>query len=116
MNVLGIPGVDTVLAYTLARHGYGWAVASDVASVHLRSGIRDELRHQRWWGQQTRSIARSVQQHAGYPVPTRTWDVIARAAMSPLTGVFMALRTREPGVAVLHPLVKLHYLAGVLCG
>jgi GT2 family glycosyltransferase len=49
-------GVDTTLAYRLRQAGYSWVVDYDVQSVHLRGGLMHELRHQYWYGMQTREI------------------------------------------------------------
>jgi hypothetical protein len=42
------------------------------------------------------------------------WSVIWRLFNSPLTGIFVALKTKEPSVAVVHPLMRLYFTKGLL--
>lgn len=106
----GLPvGGETVLAHKVEEAGYRWAVDYGVQSVHLRKGLSQELEHQCWYASQLAEIRRRVK----LPPVTGT-DVLTRFVMSPFTGLFMAVKTREPSVAYVHPLIRLYYLKGML--
>lgn len=107
-------GVDTTLAYRLNQAGYGWIVDYNVQSVHLRSSLKHELSHQYWYGTQVHEIWRRIEQETHQPPPITKWGIIYRFIISPFTGVFVAYKTREATVAVIHPLVRFYYLKGYL--
>ena len=102
-------GGETVLAHKVQEAGYRWTVDYNVQSIHLRKGLSQELRHQQWYASQLPEIRRRVK----LPPLTQT-DVLSRFAMSPFTGLFIAVKTREPSVTYVHPLIKLYYLKGTL--
>jgi glycosyltransferase involved in cell wall biosynthesis len=107
-------GVDTTLAYRLRQAGYGWLVDFGVQSVHLRSGLRHELRHQYWYGMQSREIWRRIANETKEKPPISKSGIIYRFAISPFTGLFVAFKTREATIAYIHPLVRFYYLKGFL--
>jgi glycosyltransferase involved in cell wall biosynthesis len=107
-------GVDTILAYTIRQAGYHWIVDYNVQSTHLRHGLRQELQHQHWYATQLHEIWRRTKIETNQPPPVTKYTVISRFLMSPFTGLFMALKTREPTVTYVHPLIRLYYLKGFL--
>ncbi len=108
-------GVDTLLAYTIDQYGYQWFVDYNVQSTHLRSGLMQELNHQYWYAKQLPEMWREISAitHKQAP-PVTKFGVIYRFLMSPLTGIFMAYKTREPSLVYIHPLIRLYYLLGYL--
>jgi hypothetical protein len=102
-------GGETVLAHKVEEAGYRWAVDYSVQSVHLREGLSQELQHQCWYASQLPELRRQVK----LP-PVTEASVFYRFLMSPFTGLFMAVKTREPSVAYVHPLIRLYYLKGML--
>jgi len=109
-------GVDVVLAYEILRSGFQWVVDYTVQSVHTRKGLPHELKHKYWYGTQLREIWRKVTTETGKPPPITQSTVITRFIMSPFTGVFMAIKTREPTITYIHPLIRLYFLKGLLVG
>ena len=107
-------GVDTILAYKIRQAGYHWIVDYNVQSTHLRHGLRQELQHQYWYATQLHEIWRRTKIETNQPPPVTKYTVISRFLMSPFTGLFMALKTREPTVTYVHPLIRLYYLKGFL--
>lgn len=107
-------GVDTILAYTIRQAGYHWIVDYNVQSTHLRHGLRQELQHQHWYATQLHEIWRRTKIETNQPPPVTKYTVISRFLMSPFTGLFMALKTKEPTVTYVHPLIRLYYLKGFL--
>jgi glycosyltransferase involved in cell wall biosynthesis len=108
-------GVDTVLAYEIDKEGYRWHVDYNVQSVHLRSGLKQELNHQYWYAKQLPEMWRAISKVTGKRSPPITKTaVISRFLISPGTGLFMAYKTREPSLAYIHPLIRLYYLRGYL--
>ena len=108
-------GVDTTLAYLLSGRGFRWVVDYDVQSVHLRKSLKQELSHQYWYAKQLKEMWQQIENKTrAHRPPVTKFDVFYRFAMSPFTGIFMALKTREPSVAYIHPLIRLYYLRGYL--
>jgi hypothetical protein len=107
-------GVDTTLAYRLKLAGYVWAVDYNVQSIHLRGGLRHELRHQYWYGTQSREIWSQVEGESKQRAPISRRGIFYRFAISPFTGLFVAYKTREATIVVIHPLIKFYYLKGYL--
>lgn len=107
-------GVDTVLAYKIQQAGYHWIVDYNVQSAHLRRGLKQELLHQYWYATQLYEIWRRVETETNRPPPVTKSNVISRFIMSPFTGVFMAIKTGEPTITYIHPLIRLYYLKGFL--
>ena len=106
-------GVDSVLAYRIAEAGYDWNVDYNVQSVHLRRGLSDELSHQYWYGTQLNMIWNEIKT-MGVPPPLSRLGVLQRFCLSPLTGLFIALKTGEPSTSIIHPLLRWAYLRGLL--
>jgi hypothetical protein len=107
-------GVDTTLAYRLRAAGYFWAVDFNVQSIHLRGGLSHELRHQYWYGTQSREIWQQVEHESNQRAPISKYGIFYRFAISPFTGLFVAYKMREATIAYIHPLIKLYYLKGYL--
>jgi GT2 family glycosyltransferase len=107
-------GVDTTLAYRLNKAGYGWVVDYNVQSIHLRSSLKHELSHQYWYGTQVHEIWHRIELETHQPPPVTKFGIIYRFAISPFTGLFVAYKTREATVAVIHPLVRFYYMKGYL--
>jgi len=107
-------GVDTTLAYRLNKAGYNWIVDYNVQSTHLRSGLKHELSHQYWYGTQVHEIWSRIELETHQPPPITKFGIFYRFVISPFTGLFVAYKTREPTIAIIHPLVRFYYLRGYL--
>lgn len=107
-------GVDTTLAYRLRKAGYLWIVDYSVQSAHLRGGLRHELRHQYWYGTQSREIWRQVEDESSQRAPISKFGIFYRFFISPFTGLFVAYKMREATIAYIHPLIRFYYLKGYL--
>ena len=107
-------GVDTTLAYRLMLAGYIWAVDYNVQSVHLRGGLRHELKHQYWYGTQSHEIWQKVEGESGQKAPISRFGIFYRFAISPITGLFVAYQMREATIIYIHPLIRFYYLKGFL--
>lgn len=108
-------GVDTVLAYKMKQAGYTWAVDYTTQSLHLRTSLWDELNHQYFYGTQLVEIWAEVEQ-LGFKAPMNKFSVLSRLLYAPLTGIFVALKMKEPRLLVVHPLIRLYYAKGLLHG
>jgi glycosyltransferase involved in cell wall biosynthesis len=107
-------GVDTTLAYKVDHAEYGWMVDYNVRSVHMRKGLKQELDHQYWYGAQLYEIWRKIGAETNRPPPVTRLGVIRRFVISPFTGLFMAVQTKEPSVIYIHPLIRFYYMKGLL--
>jgi glycosyltransferase involved in cell wall biosynthesis len=107
-------GVDTTLAYRIQKAGYYWVVDYNVQSTHIRRGLNQELRHQFWYATQLNEIWGRIELETNRPPPITRFGIIYRFFTSPFTGIFVALKTKEPTIAYIHPLIRLYYLKGYL--
>jgi glycosyltransferase involved in cell wall biosynthesis len=107
-------GVDTTLAYKVDHVGYRWIVNYNVNSVHIRKGIMQELDHQYWYGAQLYEIWRKIETETNKLPPVTRLGVVRRFVISPFTGLFMAIQTKEPSIIYLHPLIRFYYMKGLL--
>jgi GT2 family glycosyltransferase len=107
-------GVDTTLAYRINQAGYGWVVDYNVQSIHMRNGLKHELSHQYWYGTQVHEIWSLIEKETHQPPPITELGIIYRFFISPFTGLFVAYKTREPTVAIIHPLIRYYYMMGYL--
>jgi glycosyltransferase involved in cell wall biosynthesis len=107
-------GVDTTLAYIINQAGYYWFVDYNVQSIHLRRNLKQELSHQYWYAKQLYEIWRKIETDTNKGPPATKFNVISRFVLSPFTGIFIALKTMEPSIVYIHPLVRFYYLKGLL--
>jgi len=107
-------GVDTTLAYKLKQAGYSWVVDYNVQSTHIRKGLKQELQHQYWYGTQLCEIWRKIEEDTNQRSPMTASGVIYRFLISPFTGLFVALKTKEPTITYIHPLIRFYYMKGLL--
>ncbi|MCX8150047.1 MAG: glycosyltransferase [Candidatus Bathyarchaeota archaeon] len=107
-------GVDTALAYRLRQAGYAWMVNYNVQSIHLRGSLMHELRHQYWYGTQSREIWCRIAKEANQKPPITKFGIMYRFVISPFTGLFVAFKTLEPTIVYIHPLIKFYYMKGYL--
>ena len=107
-------GVDKILAYKLHEAGYQWIIDYNVQSIHMRKGLMQELHHQYWYGTQLYEIWKRIKTETNRAPPVTRFGIIYRFFTSPFTGVFVAIKTGEPSIAYIHPLVRLYYMLGLL--
>jgi len=107
-------GTDTMLAYRLEKAGHHWAVDYNVQSIHLRQGLRQELKHQYFYGTQLIEIWRRIREEGNQPPPITRSGIMYRFFTSPFTGLFMSVKTREPSITYIHPLIRFYYMKGFL--
>lgn len=107
-------GVNSVLAYKIEQTKHDWVVDYNVQSVHLRQGLKQELEHQYWYATQLPEIWRRIESETNRPPPITKSGIMFRFAVSPFTGIFMALKTGEPSIIYIHPLIRLYYTRGLL--
>lgn len=107
-------GVDSTLAYKLKQSGYNWVVDYDVQSTHIRKGLKQELNHQYWYGTQLYEIWRKIEEDTNQRAPMTASGIMYRFLISPFTGLFVALKTGEPTITYIHPLIRFYYMKGLL--
>lgn len=107
-------GVDTTLAYRIQQAGYCWIVDYNVQSVHIRAGLKQELKHQYWYATQLNEIWGRIEKETNKPPPITRFSIMSRFVTSPFTGLFVAYKTKEPTIAYIHPLIRFYYLKGYL--
>jgi glycosyltransferase involved in cell wall biosynthesis len=108
-------GVDTVLAYWLRQAGYHWIVNYCVQSVHLREALKQELYHHYSYGSEIREVWRKIEDETGKS-PPRISNLVYHFFISPFSGSFIALKTMEPSIAYIGPLLQFYSLKGLLHG
>ena len=107
-------GVETILAYKIDQAGYHWVVDYKVQSLHMRKGLKQELNHQYWYGTQLYEIWRRIETETNKRPPVTKFGVMYRFFTSPFTGLFVAVKTKEPTITYIHPLVRFYYMKGFL--
>jgi len=107
-------GVDTILAYKVRQAGSYWIVDYNVQSIHLRHGLKQELHHQYWYATQLHEIWRRIETETSQRPPVTKFSIISRFFISPFTGLFVALKTKQSTIAYVHPLIRFYYLKGLL--
>lgn len=107
--------VDTVLAYKIQGAGHFWMVDYNAQSTHLRSGLKEELQHQYWYGTQLQEIWRRIREdNNALKSPINGLSILSRLFIAPFTGVFIAFKTREPAIIYVYPLLRFYYTRGLL--
>jgi glycosyltransferase involved in cell wall biosynthesis len=108
-------GVDTILIYRLQKAGFHWAVDYNIQSLHLRHGLRDEFRHQYWYGLVVREVWAMLRQEFNVQTSTES-NLLYRLLISPVSGFVAAVKTREPTTIYIYPLLRLYYVVGLSIG
>ena len=102
-------GIDTILNHKLNLKNLNWAVDYSVRSVHFRAGLRQELRHLRWYAECFDAIN---QMQTGSPYPLR--NLYRRMLLGPARGFQLALKTGTPQIIYAYPLMRLSYINGIV--
>jgi glycosyltransferase involved in cell wall biosynthesis len=103
--------VDNVLAKRLHDSGFKWKVEYNVRSIHLRKGLRDELRHFEWYGAQYPFLLPYI---FGKHAVAR--DFLNRLLFSPKTALGFALRLDEAQLIYIIPLIRFALYKGFISG
>jgi glycosyltransferase involved in cell wall biosynthesis len=103
--------VDNVLAKRLYDSGFKWKVAYDVMSLHLRKGLRDELRHFEWYGEQYPFL---VPYLFGKHAVAR--DFLKRFILSPEHAFSLAFKLDEVQLIYVIPLIRFALYKGFVSG
>jgi glycosyltransferase involved in cell wall biosynthesis len=103
--------VDNVLAKRLYDSGFKWKVEYSVRSLHLRKGLRDELRHFQWYGEQYPFLLPYL---FGKHAVAR--DFLKRLFFSPTTALSFALKLDEAQLIYIIPLIRLALYKGFVSG
>lgn len=104
-------GVDTALAQRVLLGGYRWKVDYTVKSIHLRSGLKDELAHYYWYGVCSGRLTPTLLNR-----PVETKHNILRLFFSPIRGLHVAIKKNAPEVVYIYPLIRFNVLKGNLEG
>jgi len=109
-------GHDTILAYSLEKAGYRWVVDDLIISVHLRDSFFDACQHQFFYSLSFSEVWKILNVKFGL-VEVATLKVISfRFIKSPLIGMLIALKMRDPRLLFAYPLFMLYYLRGYIKG
>jgi glycosyltransferase involved in cell wall biosynthesis len=102
-------GVDHVLAQHVYSAGYRWKVDYDMHSIHLRTGLADELAHNYWYGACSDQLEASLKRR-----PLKTRRLLQRLLFTPVRGLQIAVKTREPSAVYVYPRLRLAFARGVI--
>jgi glycosyltransferase involved in cell wall biosynthesis len=103
--------VDNVLAKRLYAAGFKWKVDYSVKSLHIRKGLRDELRHFYWYGAQYPLLEPYITgKHASAK------GFLKRLVNSPKYGIALALKLNSPELIYICPLIRLALYRGLVSG
>ncbi|MEM3672598.1 MAG: glycosyltransferase family 2 protein [Candidatus Bathyarchaeia archaeon] len=105
----GSAGVDQILAQRIHSAGFKWEVDYEVISIHLRKGFQNEMAHSYWYGTCLDEL-----EHALFKRNANIRRLLLRFVFSPLRGLHIALKVREPRSIYIYPLVRLAVIRGVV--
>ncbi len=103
--------VDTVLAKRIFEAGFKWKVNYDIQSLHIRNGLRDELRHFYWYGSLNPTLEPYIK---GKHANVRKY--LKNLLNSPKKGVNLALKLNSPELIYMYPLIHLALYRGLVSG
>lgn len=103
--------VDQALSQLIHSKGLKWKVDYTLHSVHLRNGLKDEFAHTNWYGTHSDEVDILLQRK----IPT-TRSLLMRLMVSPVRGFQIALKKRAPEAFCVYPLLRWHYVKGVVEG
>jgi glycosyltransferase involved in cell wall biosynthesis len=101
-------GVDQGLSHLVFQAGYKWKVDYEVASVHLRNGLKQELAHNYWYGRNSDELEQKM-----FHRNASSLRMIRRFLTSPVRGVQIAVRMNAPDAIYIYPLMRLSFMRGV---
>jgi glycosyltransferase involved in cell wall biosynthesis len=102
-------GVDTILNHKINSNKMTWMVDYTVRSVHLRKGLRDELKHYYLYATCLDVLTRI---QTGKPLSLR--NSYRRLLLSPFRGFDIAIEKKTPQIAYIYPLMRLAHLRGIV--
>jgi hypothetical protein len=113
-----LSGVDALLAWVIKTRGYDWLVDSTVQSLHLRGGFKDSLEHQFMYSKTYNEVYRKAKQltDVDYLELVSSKILIKRLLRSPMAGVMLSAKYKEPKLALYFPFLQLVDLTGFLRG
>jgi Glycosyl transferase family 2 len=103
--------VDNVLAKRVFDAGFKWKVNYSVKSLHIRKGLRDELRHFYWYGSLHPTLEPYIKgKHASAK------KFLKGLLFSPKNGMALALKLNSPQLIYIYPLIHLALYRGLVSG
>jgi glycosyltransferase involved in cell wall biosynthesis len=103
--------VDNVLAKRVYDAGFKWKVDYTVKSLHIRKGLRDELRHFYWYGAQYPTLEPYITgKH------TMSDGFLKMFLLSSKHGMDLALKLNSPQLIYIYPLTRLALYRGLVSG
>jgi hypothetical protein len=103
--------VDNVLAKRVFDAGFKWKVNYSVKSLHIRKGLRDELRHFYWYGSLNYTLEPYL---TGKHASVRKY--LKNLLFSPKNGANLALKLDSPQLIYIYPLIHLALYRGLVSG
>jgi len=102
-------GVDHALSQRIHQSAMLWKVDYKIHSIHLRQGLREEFEHNYWYGRHSNELQLTL-----FRKNAEVRSLMIRVLLSPLRGMDIALRKNTPQAIYIYPLIRLHFLRGVL--
>ncbi|MFX1464970.1 MAG: glycosyltransferase [Promethearchaeota archaeon] len=102
-------GVDSILVHKVLKSGYRWITDFNVISIHLRKGIKEEIRHYYGYGLASPKVSLhdpSINLHR----------IILTFGFSPFQGFHIALTKHDWRLAFLYPVIRFATFWGYIKG
>lgn len=106
-------GVDTVLLWIVEKKGLKWIVKYNLKNDHIRFGLRQEFRHQYWYGANLKEVWSALKNEGISPNKGKI-GVFARFLYSPIAGLLSAIELNDPNLIWLRPMMQGYFTAGLL--
>jgi hypothetical protein len=115
---LTIAGIDTVLSFIIKVSGYDWLVDTSVCSLHIRPKVSDALKHQYTYSSAFKQTYCVAEKLTGVPFTEKCHikTLLKRLVTSPLIGLRLAIRHREPKLVLIYPFYQVYFLNGFIKG
>jgi len=104
-------GTDCLLMKKLRDNNFEWVVDYQVISTHLRSGLRNEITHCLWYGKTFPILNQLL-----YPQPITLASLIPRLMYSPIRGLEISIKMKEPNITYIYPLIRFTSFIGICKG
>jgi glycosyltransferase involved in cell wall biosynthesis len=106
---LFIPAVDTLLAYKIYNNNLKWKVVPEAKSIHLRRGLKEELKHCYGYGLTHKELKKNIKTYSDDLL-----NIIIRTILSPVRGLSIAISYKYLPCFIVYPLIRMAVLFGTI--
>lgn len=110
----GTRGFDVILAHLIWKSGFEWVVDCTVESEHLRLGLKQVLHHAEENARNSHEVWTKITKETGLQRPHSDFYRFLRLFLSPLEGLVIAIKMREPTIFYVNPIKYMYQIRGFI--